>query len=66
MGRPKKCSPEDLGKAQSFIDWIRWGNLAHWIEHYLEKGDEKVLERVSQAFGELGAPGSGEDGQARD
>ncbi len=39
--------------AEIFLNWVKDGGLAGWIEHYLKAGDEAKLKEISQVYQQL-------------
>ncbi|MHA1822172.1 MAG: hypothetical protein ACTSU2_13705 [Promethearchaeota archaeon] len=38
-----------------FLNWVKDGGLAGWIEHYLQAGDEAKLQEIAQVYQQLKA-----------
>ena len=38
---------------QYFIDWIKGGSFAEWIEHFLNLGDETKLRQIKAVYDKI-------------
>ena len=38
---------------QYFVDWIKQGGLAQWIEHFLNSGDETKLRQIKEIYDKI-------------
>ena len=38
---------------QYFVDWIKQGGLAQWIEHFLNLGDETKLRQIKGVYDKI-------------
>ncbi len=36
-----------------FLDWVKDGGLAGWIEYYLNAGDAEKLKEIAQVYDQL-------------
>ena len=46
-------SDADKQAVQYFIDWIKQGGLAQWIEHFLNLGDETKLNQIKAVYDKI-------------
>lgn len=46
-------SAEDVQAAQYFLDWIKGGGVAQWIEHFLNSGDEAKLREIKAIYDKI-------------
>ena len=46
-------SEEERQSVQYFVDWIKQGGLAQWIEHFLSSGDEAKLRQIKGAYDKI-------------
>ena len=43
-------SEEEKVAVGYFVDWIKQGGLAQWIEHFLNSGDETKLRQIKEIY----------------
>ena len=48
-------SDADRQSAQYFLDWIKQGGVAQWIQHFLDAGDEAKLREIKAIYDKIKA-----------
>jgi len=48
-------SDVDRQSAQYFLDWIKQGGVAQWIQHFLDAGDEAKLREIKGVYDKIKA-----------
>jgi len=46
-------SEADRQATEYFLDWIKQGGLAQWIEHFLNQGDEAKLRQIKEVYDKI-------------
>ncbi len=39
--------------SQYFLDWIKQGGLAQWVQHFLDAGDEPKLRQIKEVYDKI-------------
>jgi len=48
-------SDVDRQSATYFLDWIKQGGVAQWIQHFLDAGDEAKLREIKGVYDKIKA-----------
>ena len=48
-----KMTEEDRQAVEYFLEWIKGGSFAQWIEHFLNQGDEGKLREVKEVYDKI-------------
>lgn len=48
-------SEADKQAVQYFLDWIKQGGVAQWIQYYLDAGDEAKLNQIKEVYDQIKA-----------
>jgi len=49
----KMSAEEERQAVEYFLEWVKGGSFAQWIEHFLNQGDEGKLRQVKEVYDKI-------------
>ncbi|KKK45412.1 hypothetical protein LCGC14_1305000 [marine sediment metagenome] len=46
-------SAEEKQSVEYFLDWIKGGSFAQWVEHFINQGDDAKLRQIKGVYDKI-------------